>query len=666
MAIVELSKLSVIGLNEDKADVLNSVMRLGVVEINNQDSKLTDEEWNALVQKDGDEDTVYSLDVKLAEVSAALDALEKYYKGKKPLIKTRKPVSENEFDKFEQNELKAEELAEEANNTFKKITSLRSEENRLNTAVISLKPWVGYDVPLEMRETKYTSLFIGSMPVSISYDAAVAAVDAVCDKAVVYKVSEDDKDRFLSVVCIKESADEVLDALRKNGFSPIVFEDIMGKAAENIASFEKQIEDIKNEIASQEEKLSSLAEKKETLEYYYDSLIMKRDRSAVLSNMVKTQRCFYFDGWCPKASVEEVEKVLAEKGCYYEFKAPEKDEETPVLLKQSKLAEPFEAITNLYSVPNSKEIDPTPFLAPFYFIFFGLMLSDAGYGLLLSVICFILLKKFRLEGMMKKLITLFMYCGISTMFWGIMFGGLFGDFVQVFCSTILGIDFAIKPVWFNPVQEPMTLLIFSLILGAIHLFVGMGIKAYMLIKNGQTIDAVCDIFLWYVLLIGLVLFGAGGMIAPAAAVIGKWMSIVGAVGILVAGGRNKKGLGKITGGLGSLYGITSYLSDVLSYSRLLALGLATGVVAQVINTLGSLAGGGIKGAIVMLVVFAIGTVFNLAINVLGSFVHSSRLQYVEFFGKFFEGGGTAFNPFSRKTKYVDIICEKSDEGGQKA
>jgi len=658
MAIVELSKLNVIGLNENKADILGEIMKLGVVEINNQENKLVDENWSALIHKDGDEETVYSVDVDIAETAAALEALNKYYKGKKPLIKTRKPVSEIEFSQFEQNEQKAIELAEEANKTFKKISSLKSEENKLNTSIISLKPWTGYDVPLEMNGTKYTSLFIGSMPTAVPYETVVAQVEEVSDKAVLYKVSEDDKDRFLSVVCIKESTDDVLEVLRKNGFSPIVFEDIMGKAAENIAAFEKQIEEIKKETAENEEKLSLLADEKQVLEYYYDSLVIKREKSAVLSSIVKTEKSFYFDGWCPKESVSEVEKILEDKGCYYEFKAPEKDEETPVLLKQNKLVEPFEAITNLYSIPSSKELDPTPFLAPFYFIFFGLMLSDAGYGLILSVICFIVLKKFRLEGMMKKLVTMFMYCGISTMFWGIMFGGVFGDFVNVFCGTILGIDFTINPLWFNPVQEPMTLLIFSLILGAIHLFVGMGLKAYMLIKNGQTVDAICDIFLWYLLLIGLVLFAVGGSIAPALSTIGMWMSIIGAVGILVTGGRNKKGIGKITGGLGSLYGITSYLSDVLSYSRLLALGLATGVVAQVINTLGSLAGGGVKGAIVMIVVFTIGTVFNLAINVLGSFVHSSRLQYVEFFGKFFEGGGTAFNPFRRKTKYVDIIKEE--------
>jgi V/A-type H+-transporting ATPase subunit I len=240
-----------------------------------------------------------------------------------------------------------------------------------------------------------------------------------------------------------------------------------------------------------------------------------------------------------------------------------------------------------------------------------------------------------------------------------MFGGYFGDFIPVAAKTLFNKDIVVNAVWFNPIQEPMTLLVFSLILGAIHLFVGMGIKAYILIKDGRPVDALCDIFLWYVLLIGLVLFGIGGSVSAGLAIAGKYMSIVGALGILFTAGRAKKGIvGKLLGGLGSLYGITSYLSDVLSYSRLLALGLATGVISQVINTLGSMAGGGIGGAIVMLVAFVIGHTFNLAINVLGTFVHASRLQYVEFFGKFFEGGGIAFNPFNKKTKYVEIIKEE--------
>ena len=309
----------------------------------------------------------------------------------------------------------------------------------------------------------------------------------------------------------------------------------------------------------------------------------------------------------------------------------------------------------MYSLPLATEIDPTAIMAPFYFIFFGLMLSDAAYGIILSAACFALMKKFKLEGTMKKLVKLLFFGGISTFIWGALFGGWFGDAVAVFTRTFLGREIAMPVIWFDPLEEPMTLLIFSIILGAIHLFVGMGIQAYMLIKDGKPWDALFDIGFWYMLIIGLVLFALGGSVAAILSTIGMWLAIVGAVGILLTGGRNKKGFGKITGGLGSLYGITSYLSDALSYSRLLALGLATGVVAKVVNILGSLAGSGIVGLIVFIAVFLFGTVFNLAINVLGAYVHSCRLQYVEFFGKFYTGGGKGFVPLTENTKFVKII-----------
>ena len=204
----------------------------------------------------------------------------------------------------------------------------------------------------------------------------------------------------------------------------------------------------------------------------------------------------------------------------------------------------------------------------------------------------------------------------------------------------------------------MTLLIFSLALGIIHIFVGMGIKAYMQIKEGHWFDAVCDEGFWYFTILGLIAWLGGSFVSPALPKIGMWLTIIGAAGLLLTGGRHNKGFGKITGGLSNLYNITSYMSDILSYARLLALGLATGVIAQVVNTLGSLFGGGIGGVIALIIIFLLGHTLNLAINVLGAFIHSSRLQYVEFFGKFYEDGGEPFNPFRKKTKYIKIEQEE--------
>ena len=649
MAIVEMSKLGVIGLNDNKNDILKGLMALGVCEINSQDDKLSDNEWAALIKRDSDENATINTDIKISEISSATEVLNKYFIGKKPLIACRKPISEEEFNEKNKDTQSAEDFAHEVNAVYKKVLALKAEENTLVTKIAELKPWIDYDFKLSMKETKYASIIFGTLPDTVSKDELEGKLSQAGSGGVIEIVSKGekkDKISYVVCVCLKEDKEDILDILRQDGFNPTAFEGIEDTPKNETANCEEQLSEIRKKITFEEEKLKKMSENINQLELYYDSLIMEKDRYRILSNVLRTDKTFYFDGWVIKSAETKVKELLDKYGCYYEFSEPEKGEQMPILLKQNSLAEPFQAITDLYSTPSVNDIAPTPFLAPFYFIFFGLMLSDAAYGLILTVGSFIALKMYRLEGMMKRLVKMFMFCGISTFFWGVMFGGYFGDM------------FGISPAWFDPIKEPMRLLVFSLVLGAIHLFVGMALKAYILIKNGQAFDAFCDIFLWYILLIGVVVFGLGGNISPAVTQVGKIMTIVGAVGILLTGGRSKKGIGKITGGLGSLYGITSYLSDVLSYSRLLALGLATGVVSQVINTLGKMVGGGVIGVIVMVIVFVIGHTFNLAINTLGTFVHSSRLQYVEFFGKFFEGGGTPFNPFMRRTKYVEIVREE--------
>ena len=659
MASVEMRKLSVIGLLPQKDALLQSLMRLGVVELNSQEERMKEEEWAALVKKDSDEQTVYEMDSKIAAAAAALETLQQLGGTKKSLFAGRTPLSEAEFGQRLSQNGEAEQLVQGINQRQKEINAAKSEMVQLDTAIFSLTPWKAYDAPLSLTETKRASIFLGTVPASVGFSALVNEVQAADESAIVQQVFADKEFLYFNVVCLKENKDQVLDALRSKNFNLISFGDYEKTPSETITLLSEQKQEWEKKEKALEQEVASLASRQSEIELWHDSCIIRRDRAAAYSDLLVTKTAFYFDGWMPYDAEAAVRSVLEENKCYYEIAAPAEEEDHPVLLRQKGLAEPFQVITDLYSTPSVRDLDPTPYLAPFYFIFFGLMLSDAAYGLILSVACFIIKKKFRLEGMMKQLITMFFYCGISTAFWGILFGGYFGNAISVIASTFFHSDFTLPPVWFDPVSDPMTLLVFSLILGAIHLFAGMGLQAYQLICHGQVLDAIFDIFLWYLLLIGLVLFGIGGSVAEVVATIGKWMSIVGAVGILFTGGRSKKGIiGKLIGGLGSLYGITSYLSDVLSYSRLLALGLATGIVAQVINTLGSLAGGGVVGAIVMLVVFVVGHVFNMAINVMGSFVHASRLQYVEFFGKFFEGGGRAFRPFRRNTKYVDIVKEE--------
>lgn len=656
MAIVEMSKLSVICLNSRKKKFIKELMDLGVVEIS---KPMSGSEENVIPEGTflaNNSAEVSHLDAQIAAYGAAIDILDSYYDGKKSLFNTRKEVTEEDFIRnVEQNESYVKEIAEKISVLQKKINDNKAEINRLSILIKGLEPWRDFDLPLENTGTKTSTIFTGVVPIKTNTDNLLNAVLEEAPSAVIQKVSSDKIQNYLCFICLKEEKPKVLETLRQFSFTSVVLNDNSGTAAEAISKYEKTTARLNEEIELSVSELKELSKDIEKIEYIYDDLLIKRDRAKAVGDFINTKKVFCFDGWLPVDSIEKVKQVLDKNECYYEISEPIKNEETPIMLKNNKFASPFEAVTVMYSMPLATEVDPTPIMAPFYFLFFGLMLSDAAYGIILSLACFALLKKFKLEGTMKKMVTMFFWCGISTFFWGALFGGWFGDAVAVFSKTFLGREIVINPIWIDPLQEPMTLLIFSLILGAIHMFVGMGMQAYMLIKNGKALDALFDVGLWYMLLIGLVLFGVGSMITPALSLVGKWMALIGAVGIVVTGGRNKKGFGKITGGFGSLYGITNYLSDVLSYSRLLALGLATGVVAKVVNILGSLAGSGVVGIIVFIAVFLFGTVFNLAINALGAYVHSCRLQYVEFFGKFYTGGGKPFEPFVGKTKFVKIV-----------
>ena len=410
-----------------------------------------------------------------------------------------------------------------------------------------------------------------------------------------------------------------------------------------------------------EKEAAGKAALRKPLESYRDLIAIDADKERIRTKLLKTKTTFYLEGWLPARLKDKAAALLEHYSCCYSFSEPAEGEEVPVLLDNRSFFVPFEAITEMYSLPDYRGFDPTSIYALFDAMFFGIMLSDAGYGILMAVGCFIALKKFNLEGMTRKMITLFFYCGISTILWGALFGGWFGDFVTVFARVVLGKEVVIDPLWFNPLDDPMKMLIFSLALGIIHLFIGMGIKAYMQIREGHWFDAVCDEGFWYLTIVGLIALLGGGSISPLLPAIGQWLAIAGAAGLLLTGGRDKKGFGKVTGGLSNLYNITSYLSDILSYARLLALGLATGVIAQVVNTMGSLFGGGLFGVIVLIVVFLFGHTLNFGINALGAFIHSSRLQYVEFFGKFYEDGGEPFDPFRKKTKYIKIEQEEEQK-----
>lgn len=659
MAIVKMNKLSLIGLHSSKSAIIEELMNLGVVEINAQDQKLTDGDWASVVARDGNENEVVAVEAELSKVSTVLDTISRYNTAKKPLFKTRRIMEDVNFSKLMDKKEGIENNIELIYSLTDKLAKLKTEENRLNSVILSIKPWITYDLPLEFTGTKSTGAIIGVLPSIVDLSQLLQEIEDARLNCVINIIGSDTDQHYISAIYHNEHDEAVLDTLKHHGFNRVVFKDLEGNVSENLIKVDAQLKAIADDRAEIEAEITAQAASKDEIEAVYDDLIMRRDKAKILSRMLKTQKVFYLDGYVPVNCSEKVKEKLEQFECIVEIEAPEKDEECPVLLKNSKANVPYESITNLYSVPAYNTIDPTAFLAPFYFIFYGLMLSDAGYGIVMAVSCFVILRKYRLEGMAYKLITMFMYCGVSTLIWGALFGGWFGDFFQVAARIIFNKEITISPIWFNPVENPMKLLIFSFILGVIHLFLGMGLSIYLKIKSGKPMDALYDEGFWLILLVGCILLLAGGNFNGSMPVIGKYMAIVGAVGIVLFAGREKKNIfSRLLSGVLGLYNITGYLADVLSYSRLLALGLATGVIASVVNTMSSIAGGGIIGTIILLVGAVFGHIFNLAINALGSFVHASRLQYVEFFGKFFEGGGKIFEPFKKNTKYFDIISKE--------
>jgi len=657
MAVVKMHKFTAIGIDTTSESVMTDLMELGVTELNKQDGKLLDEQWAKLdlVQNQGLE--ISETEIKLNTIEGVIKTLDSYDKSKKPLFFTRKPITKSAFVDAIKNQEQIEANIDKTIDLMNLHKELQNARNKIETVELSLKPWVGYEFPLEVSETKNTNVFIGVVPPKLDVNAMNDAVSELTNEISISLIFADQEQQYVSVISMKEAEEEVFDTLKKYGFNKVIFKDLEGSADENITKCKSEVADIANKIAEVEKDLEGMAAHKAEIELYYDYLSINLDKAKAADSMLSTERTFYIDGWVPAVEAQSLAELLEKYGCYYEITAPAKGEETPVLLKNNAVITPIEAITELYDTPNSREVDPTPVFAFFYVMFFGIMFADIGYGILLTLLSVVLLKVGKLEGGIHKFIKQLGYCGVSTIIWGVVFGSFFGNIIPVVSGHFFGSEIVFEPLWFDPVEDAMTMLIFACACGVVHIFVGLGVKAYSHLREGRILEAINESFLWYTLLIGLLLLLGGDFVFAEPNNVGMIMSIIGAGGIILLPVFMGKGIGKLIG-LWNLYNITRYLSDVLSYARLLGLCLAGAVIAQVFNTIATMPGSGIIGVITFIVIVLVAHVFNFLVSALGAFVHAIRLQYVEFFSKFYEGGGTPFKPFMNNTKYVKIIKEE--------
>lgn len=674
MAVLKMQKISICALKKDRKAILEQLQHLGVLEVDR------DKEEDAFFQKMDTTGQRMKFEKAATAADQALGILDAYAPEKKSLLSSMEGKELIDRELEEKVQISGPELIKTARGIYdldREYAELRAGIAKIENQIESLMPWMALDVPLQEGKTKRTALILGTMPGELTleniYSILLEKTPEVMEKTGVdvHLVSAESNMICIAVICLKEQLQTVEEALRSAGFA---------RPSQNWSKTPKeQKEVLETEIAASRERmtqceaeLKSLASKRKELQAVADYYRVRADKYAVLGDLLQSKRTFVISGYIPACESGPVEKSLTEKyNCMVDIEDIEEGEEAPVILKNNPFSTNMEGIVESYGLPHAGEIDPTTIMSFFYVFFFGMMLSDAAYGAIIAIVCLIVLKKFpRMSAGMRKSMKMFMYCGISTMVWGILFGGYFGDVVDVVSSTFFGKELTIKPLWFAPLNDPMRLLIYSMAFGLVHLFVGLGIKGYMLLKDGKVLDFFCDIVLWYIFLIGLILMllpseifasiAQTKIVFPAAFVtLSKALAIIGALGLLLMSGRSSKNPAlRLALGAYDIYNITGWLSDVLSYSRLLALGLATGVIASVVNQMGSMLGKSVFGVILFVVVFIVGHAMNLAINLLGAYVHTNRLQFVEFFGKFYEGGGKPFEPFHAETKYVDIKEEK--------
>lgn len=635
MAIVDMNKISLVALESQKRQILKLLMKKGNVQIDDSSNLLEEEGLKEFLKKDGDESTVSLYDQKMTLVTQAITALDTIAKRKKPLF--AKP-----FQSEKMKSTRAEEIysfALETNTLGKNIIELKASENGLKNKIQSLVPWTELSMPLETTSTKFTKVLLGTLPVTISIEDIQIKLSEQSLASVIGIVNSDRTNAYAYLISHKEHYDKTLEVIKEFGFSPVTFSDEVGTPAHVIKNCESLIVKSENERDDIHSQLLRMTEKLEDLEKLYDYLSIKKQQAAITSNLVKTQSTFCFNGWVETSKTSELEAELTEKfDCCVYITAGDKKEGIPILLKNNALVEPFESITSMYSLPHSSNMDPNAMVALFYCIFYGMMLSDAGYGIIMTVACGFIALKYKPDGGMGKMMRMLALCGISTTIWGFVFGSVFGGLIPF--KGLL-----------NPIVDVMPLMGISILFGILHLYVGLGMKAYMLIRDKDPLAVIWDVISWYLFVTGVVILIAPTVmsdVSPAILSVGKYMAIAGAIVLILTQGRSKKGLfGKAFGGVASLYGITAYFGDILSYLRLMALCLSTGVIATVINLLGDM-----TGPVAGIIIGILGHTINLLINALGAYVHTSRLQYVEFFGKFYEGGGKAFDPFKLKSKYV--------------
>lgn len=673
MSILKMDKIRLLGLSRDRTQIISSLQAMAKVELIDPKMETTAESNDQLDQEPvgtemeqdkgqavntAERDQVQQNIQTLKAKAKTLEDAGKYLEDKYPNVqfdKGRLKISLAEFLAVADRE---NEIMTRARRVFEidnLMTDLQAEIAKLEKEQAILQNCLELDLNLAQRSTARTVYFLASLDASQFKDLEAKLAENL-PNAILLKLLDRESTVFVAAIALSQDGPDLDRFLKQNSFNlfPITKS---GLPRQLFADNQEAIADCQQRFEQADLELKELAKRK--LDFYslYDYYLSMVARQEAVGQTENTAKTFMLEAYVPAESSARVKAELEDNfTVWVEIEVLPEDADYPILLKNKPFARAFQMILEMFGAPNTREIDPTPVLAPSTFIFFGMMLSDVGYGFLLTVACAYLIWKVKidLKSESGSLVSLLFLCGISSTLWGFIFGGFFGDLLPVFTDNRINSPL----LWFNPMDDPQKLLVWSMIFGLVHLFTGMAMKIVNEVRFGKVSNVFFDIVPWYLLIIGLGLILAGPSLGVAVVdlgLVGKYLALSGAAVIVLFSARSKKNpFARVFSGLTSLYGVVNYLGDILSYTRILALVLATSVIATVVNFLAKMVSGSLIGTVFAVLILLAGHLLNLALSALSAYVHSSRLQYVEFFGQFFEGGGTFFKPLSYQTKHIKI------------
>lgn len=625
MSIVKMNKITITGKKGTEEKILNILIKKGFVQVSDISYLAESDEYKNIFNRIEN----ISLTSIREQVEKAMNFINKVHKVKKPLF-----YSKPYFTELSEDDAKnLYELAKKINEIEQEISDLTIEKQDLLNKKNALLPWINLELSGDdLAKLNTIKIFFGKIPIRYKITELEKSLDEEKSNYSVKQISQSKISSYISIITYMENEEKIRNSLKRYSFIEEMPLDSNKTVKVEINEIDIKVKQIDKRIEAlrQNVDINDLSK----LENLYDYIINQDEIKQTQKRIVETKNLFLLEGWLPAGKIIDVSDEYIIK-----YSQPAEDEDFPVFTKNNKLVAPFETITNMYNVPSCREIDPNPIMSLCFIVFFGMMLSDLGYGIILTLATAFIIKKAHYKPGEGNIIKLMLPCGISTMVWGYIFGGFFGDLIKI------------KPI-LNPLTDVMQLIGLAWLMGIIQIYIGMFMNALELIKKKQIFSAIVDTTFWYLTLTGVILLISPIIVGEIGiwSEIAKYLALIGAAGLILTQGRQKKGIiGKLIGGVGSLYNITGYFGDILSYSRLMALCLSTGVIAQVGNLLSQMTNP-VFGAIIIILVHTV----NIANSILGAYVHTSRLQYIEFFGKFYEGGGELFQPLKMKNKFTNI------------